>query len=93
MTVAGPAEPSPRAAAWLARGVLDLEFYAALRGEVFSSRQVAAEDFVRHGMRLQLTRTPTSTSSASPGRYDEPGARAVRATSWRCSTAGTVSCR
>lgn len=58
MTGAGPAEPSPRAAAWLARGWLDLEFYAALRGEVFSSREEAAEDFVRHGLWLQLTPHP-----------------------------------
>ncbi len=49
---------SPRAAAWLARGPFDAEFYGALRGREFASLPEAVEDFVAHGMRLRLSPHP-----------------------------------
>jgi len=49
---------SPRAAAWLRSGPLDVEFYAALRGQSFDDPRAAAEDFVEHGMPGRLSPHP-----------------------------------
>lgn len=49
---------SRRAARWLEAGLLDLEFYAALRGRDFADEVEAAEDFVADGMCLRLTPHP-----------------------------------
>lgn len=47
-----------RAARWLRSGLMDAEFYAALRGRPFDSPTEAAEDFVVHGMPHRLTSHP-----------------------------------
>lgn len=49
---------SPGASRWLESGLLDLEFYAALRGREFRDEAEAAEDFVELGMRERLTTHP-----------------------------------
>jgi len=49
---------SPPAARWLSSGLLDLEFYGALRGREFASADAAAQDFVDLGMRERLSPHP-----------------------------------
>jgi hypothetical protein len=59
--------PSPRAARWLESGLLDVEFYAALRGREFSDAVEAAEDFVDEGMPRLLSPHPLLDVASLPG--------------------------
>lgn len=54
----GSRAPSPVAARWLESGLLDVPFYAALRGQDFRSAVEAAEDFVGRGMSQRLSPHP-----------------------------------
>ena len=56
--MAGPDGTSRRAAQWLQSGLMDVEFYSALRGREFEDVVAAAEDFVAHGMPLRLSPHP-----------------------------------
>lgn len=47
-----------RAERWLAGGLLDVDFYAALRGRRFESPIEAAQDFVAHGVEQRLSPHP-----------------------------------
>lgn len=59
--------PSPRAARWLESGLLDVEFYVALRGREFSGAVEADEDFVDEGMRRLLGPHPFLDFVSLPG--------------------------
>lgn len=54
----GGGATSRRAARWLDAGLLDVEFYAALRGREFEGADQAAVDFVSHGMPARLSPHP-----------------------------------
>ncbi len=58
MTTTQPDETSRRAARWLQSGLVDLEFYGALRGRRFEDAKTAAEDFVSVGMSERLSPHP-----------------------------------
>ena len=53
-----PDGTSGRAARWLQSGLLDVEFYGALRGLGFEDAAAAAEDFIAHGMPQRLSPHP-----------------------------------
>ena len=56
--MAKPDGPPRRAARWLESGLLDVEFYAALRAREFADATEAAADFVAHGMPQRLSPHP-----------------------------------
>ncbi len=58
MSAARGGSDSTRAERWRGSGLLDVEFYAALRGRHFESPIEAAEDFVDHGMAQRLSPHP-----------------------------------
>jgi hypothetical protein len=51
-------DDASRAARWLDAGLMDVPFYAALRGREFGSPEEAAEDFVTRGMAQRLSPHP-----------------------------------
>ena len=59
--------PSPRAARWLESGLLDVEFYAALRGRDFADATEAAEDLAEQGMARLLSPHPFVDVASLPG--------------------------
>ena len=44
--------------AWLESGLVDVEYYSAVRGEAFADQAAAARDLVRHGMPERLSPHP-----------------------------------
>lgn len=61
-----PDGASARAAKWLESGLLDVEFYAALRGREFGDPAEAAEDLVEEGMPRLLSPHPLLDVASLP---------------------------
>ena len=49
---------APAVTAWLDSGLVDLDYYAAVRGRSFADEAAAARDLVRHGMPARLSPHP-----------------------------------
>ena len=58
---------APAVTAWLESGLMDLDYYSAVRGRSFADEVAAARDLVRHGMPERLSPHP-------PHRLREPPA-------------------